>query len=50
MKLSNERNVLLEKEDGSVSFKFPILKTPEYPHPTLVDNILFILKEIKKSE
>ena len=39
MKLSNELNVLLEKEDGSFSFKFPILKTAEYPHPELVDNI-----------
>ena len=39
MKLSDERNVLLEKEDGSHSFKYPILKTAEYPHPELVDNI-----------
>ena len=39
MKLSKELNVLLEKEDGSVSFKYPILKTAEYPHPELVDNI-----------
>ena len=39
MKLSNELNVLLEKEDGSLNFKFPILKTSEYPHPELVDNI-----------
>ena len=39
MKLSNELNVLLEKEDGSHSFKYPILKTAEYPHPELVDNI-----------
>ena len=39
MKLSNELNVILRKEDGSVSFKFPIFKNPEYPHPELVDNI-----------
>ena len=39
MKLSNELNVLLENEDGSLSFKYPILKTAEYPHPELVDNI-----------
>ena len=39
MKLSDERNILLEKKDGSLSLKFPILKTAEYPHPVLVDNI-----------
>ena len=39
MKLSNELNVLLEKEDGTHSLKYTILKTAEYPHPELVDNI-----------
>ena len=39
MKLSNELNVLLEKEDGTHSLKYPILQTAEYPHPKLVDNI-----------
>ena len=39
MKLSDELNILLRKEDGSHSLKYPILKTAEYPHPQLVNNI-----------
>jgi len=39
MKLSNELNVLLEKEDGTLSLKYSTIKTAEYPHPKLVDNI-----------